>query len=184
MLFWLEAVAVHWKCPYGRLAILKKVGILYGKQMIPSQSRFPLRQTFSFLTEGTKTVLMEGITPDFTNSPVVWSTTNWSVCVKLLCSKQVPAQPASQHCLLLKDHCRKLGGGRLLQSATVHWENAKCVSKTAVLHVPCAVCTQEEQALHGDKLLRASLKGRYDTIPVCPKEDRRIFSPTRSSMFV
>lgn len=81
---------------------LTKVGILYGKQMIPSQSSFPLRQTFSFLTEGTRTVLMEGIWPDFTNSPVVWSTTNWSVCVNLLCSKHVPAQPASQHCLCWK----------------------------------------------------------------------------------
>lgn len=40
---------------------LTKVGILYGKQVIPSQSSFPVRQTFNFLTEGTRTVLLEGI---------------------------------------------------------------------------------------------------------------------------
>lgn len=57
-------------------------------------------------------------------------------------------------------------------------------SRTTVSCVLYPVCTQEEQAISGGKVLQASLKNRCDTTPVCPREDRAIFSPKRSFKFV
>lgn len=113
---------------------LTKVGILNGKQMIPSQSSFPLRQTFNFLTEQTRTVLMEGIWPDLTSSSAVWSTTDQSVCGCSVASRFQPSLNLNTACCW-KIPAESWGCERfltLLYSATAHWESTKCFPRTAV----------------------------------------------------
>lgn len=66
--------------------------------------------------------------------------------MRLLCSKQVPAQPASQQCLLVEDCYREPRGVHdttAVLYSTVHWENVIYFSKTTVLYV----------AINGDRVL-------------------------------
>lgn len=51
-----------------------------------------------------------------------------------------------------------------------------CFSETTVLCVACPICTQEDLAIHGDKVLQVSHKDRHDTTPVCLKEEGDIQS--------